>query len=137
MGRKGVKAWVCFAEGSCAYKCKGTTKNYCGAPDSFRRVCKDKDGKKLYKGVPFKPSKFKIYGIISFCKPEHRHLLDPEKSGRTQVRYVAAVSSQKEFAELVGCTVHEVRNYGSITGNPKEVKLAMANPHTLIFIEVK
>ena len=133
--RRQVKGWVCLAEWSCQYKCRGAKKNYCGAPDKVRRCCK-RDGKKLYKGETYEPSKLRVYGITSSCKSEHRHLLDPETPWRIQVRYVAAVSNQKEFAELVGCTVREVRNYASITGNPKEVKLAMAKPHTLIFIRV-
>jgi len=132
-----VKAWVCLAEWSCHYKCKGTEKNYCGAPDKTRRCCKNLDGRKNYKAVRSKSSKLKVYGVVAFCKKKHRHLLDPEKSWRTQVRYVAAVSSQKEFAELVGSVLVQIRPYMSITSNPKEVKLAMANPHTLIFIEVR
>ena len=81
--------------------------------------------------------KLKVYGMTAFCKPEHKHLLDSERPWRTQVRYVAAVFSRKEFAELLGLTVGEIAGYSSVTGNPKEVKLAMAKPHTLIFVEVR
>jgi len=80
--------------------------------------------------------KLKVYGTVQFCRPEHKHLLDPKRPWRTQVRYVAAVSSKKEFAELLHLTVGQIGIYTSITGNEEEVKKAMANPHTLIFIKV-
>lgn len=83
------------------------------------------------------PRKLKVYGVTDTCRREHRHLLDPKRSWRTQVRYVAAVFNQQEFADLLGATLGRIRPYMSITSNEKEVKLAMANPHTLIFIEVR
>ena len=80
--------------------------------------------------------KLKVYGITEVCRREHRHLLDPKKPWRIQVRYVAAVTNQKEFADLLGATLGQIRPYMSITSNEKEVELAMANPHTLIFMGV-
>lgn len=81
--------------------------------------------------------KLKVYGTTAFCRREHKHLLDPKRSWRTQVRYVAAVTSQKEFADLLGTTIGQIRPYMSRTGNEEEIELAMAKPHTLIFIEVR
>lgn len=81
--------------------------------------------------------KLKVYRVTHFCLPEHKHLLDPKKPWRTQVKYVAAVFSRKEFAELLRTTVASIQNYSGITGNEEDIKLAMAKPHTLIFIEVR
>jgi len=83
------------------------------------------------------PRKLKVYGVTAFCRSEHRHLLDPKRSWRTQVRYVAAVFSQKEFADLLGTTIGQIRDYMGRTSNEKEIELAMAKPHTLIFVEVR
>lgn len=74
--------------------------------------------------------------MTAFCRPEHKHLLDPKRPWRTQVRYVGAVCSLKEFAELLHLTVGQIQRYTSITGNEVEVKKALANPHTLVFIRV-
>ena len=81
--------------------------------------------------------KLKVYGITAFCRSEHKNLLDPERPWRTQVRYVAAAFSQKELADLLNTTIGQIRPYVGITGNAKEIKLALAKPHTLIFIEVR
>ena len=39
------------------------------------------------------------------------------------------------FAEAAGVSVNEVRTYWSITGNERDVRLAMKYPEKLIFIE--
>jgi len=52
-----------------------------------------------------------------------------------QWRYVAAVSSRKEFAELIDSTVYFVRQQASETGNLEEIRKAIQNPHQLIPIE--
>lgn len=78
--------------------------------------------------------KLKVYGITTICKPEH---IDESKPWRVQCRYVAAVISRKELAELLGTTIGHVNELAYITANEKEVKLATANPHTIIFIEVR
>ena len=62
----------------------------------------------------------KVYGCMKF------------RDGR-QVRCVAAVSSQKEFAELMDCSLHYIRGYGAETGNPLEVAVSQASPHTLFW----
>lgn len=51
-----------------------------------------------------------------------------------QWRYVAAVHSRKEFANLLGwnTTYYFVREYSSETANSEEVEVARANPHKLI-----
>ena len=79
------------------------------------------------------PRKLKVYGITSRVKSEHRHLI--KHPYKDQVRYVAAVTSQKEFAKLLDCGLSFIRDFGCITGNTKEIELALAKPHTLIFIE--
>lgn len=79
------------------------------------------------------PKKLKVYGVTTICKPED---LEDVKQWRVQCRYVAAVFNQKEFADLFGTTIGQVKDM-CITGNKKEIELAMAKPHTLIFIEVR
>lgn len=46
-------------------------------------------------------------------------------------RKICAVSSQKEFASILGDSLHFVRGYASETGNAEEIKLAMGKPGTL------
>jgi len=71
--------------------------------------------------------KLKVLGISTFASG---HL-----SG--QWRYIAAVHSQKEFAELVDCSLYYVRNYSSEAFNKREVGFAMKHPHKLIGVEPK
>jgi len=79
--------------------------------------------------------KLKVYGLTIFCKKEH---IDSSQSWRTQCRYVAAVKSRRELAELANTKVSswEIVN-SSVTSNKREIELAMANPHTLVFSEVR
>ena len=56
--------------------------------------------------------KLKVIGM-------HTFLLGP------QVRTIAAVTSQKQFAALIGCSIHKVRGYASETCNKEELRLAM------------
>lgn len=49
-----------------------------------------------------------------------------------QWRLVAYVNSQKEFAELLDCSLYYVRGYSGETGNPEEVAFAKKHPHQLI-----
>lgn len=82
--------------------------------------------------------KLKVYGVTTVCRREDKHLLDPERPWRVRVRYAAAVTSRRELAELLNVTVSswDIVN-SSVTTNKKEVELALENPHTLIFIEVR
>jgi hypothetical protein len=64
----------------------------------------------------------KIYGIFAFTGYHPK-----------QLRYVAAVRNQKEFAELIGSSVHYVRGYAAETGNKIEVEVCTACPHTLFY----
>ena len=79
--------------------------------------------------------KLKVYGVVLLCKKEY---INSSQSWRVQCRYVAAVFSRKELAELANTTVSswEIVN-SSVTGNEREIKLAMAKPHTLVFSEVR
>jgi hypothetical protein len=58
--------------------------------------------------------KLKVYGT-------NTHLLG------IQARTIAAVTSQKEFAALIGSSLGYVREYGCETGNPEEMEQAMSN----------
>ena len=83
-----------------------------------------------------KSKKLKVYGIIDMVRKEDRDdQFYKDFPWRVQARYVAAVFSAKEFADLLGASVGYVRNYGSVTGNKKEIELAMDKPHTLIFMK--
>lgn len=93
--------------------------------------------KEINKNAGTRWRKLKVYGITASCRSEHRHLLDSDMPWRIQVRYVAAVASQKEFADLLSTTIGTIRPYMSRTGNEEEIELAMAKPHTLIFIGVR
>ena len=125
----GDTIYKCLSDSNCFVKTVG---NYCGASDFMRRTCKQ------YERVKQVGQKnLKIYGVIIHIRNEDRDKIDPEKSYRTQARYIALVSSQKEFAELIGSSIDFVRNYAGITGNPKEIELALANPHKLIFIKIE
>ena len=120
--------YKCLSDSNCFVKTVG---NYCGASDFMRRSCKQYE---RVKQVGIK--KPKIFGITISIRKEDRDNIDSKKSYRTQARYIALVSSQKEFAELIGSSIGFVRNYAYITGNPKEIELALANPHKLIFIRI-
>lgn len=92
--------------------------------------------KEINKNAGTRWRKLKVYGVTDFCRREHRHLLDSKRPWRTQVRYVAAVFNQKEFADLLSTTIGQIKPYMSRTGNEREIELAMAKPHTLIFVRV-
>ena len=67
-------------------------------------------------------SKLKVYGLTGL-----------NDAGRQQ-RCVVAVSTQMAAAKALGCTLHHLRGYGSITGNEAEVKLALENPGKAVFV---
>lgn len=43
-------------------------------------------------------------------------------------RAIVAATSQKAAAELIGISVNHLREYGSQTGNAKEIEIAMRRP---------
>ena len=124
----GDTIYKCLSDSNCFVKTVG---NYCGASDFMRRTCKQYE---RVKQVGQKKSK--IFGVTIQVRNEDRDKIDTKRSWVTQARYVALVSSQKEFAELIGSSIGFIRNYACITGNPKEIELALANPHKLIFIRM-
>lgn len=117
--------YECTYDGSCFQKCGGRDgeKGFCAASPAFRQACK-----KYVCHTTIR--KIVVFGITTVARNEDR-----VKCKRVQARYVAAVSSKKEFADLLDCSVYFVTTYACITGNEKEVKKAMATPHKLIFIE--
>lgn len=78
-------------------------------------------------------AKLKVYTIISTRREEDKEKMDSKRPWVVQARYIAAVSSKKEFVELLGGTMYFVNNYGHKTHNSDDIKKAMANPHKLIF----
>lgn len=66
--------------------------------------------------------KLKVYGFHDFNK----------KGG--QQRRVVAAHSFAEAARLFGCSVYHLKHWGAITGNPVEIKKAMAKPGTPVWI---
>ena len=45
---------------------------------------------------------------------------------------IVAAKSFKEAAKLLGVSVHYLRKYGSITGNPNQIAAAMTSPGTVM-----
>ena len=66
-------------------------------------------------------AKLKVYGTLT-------HLLGQ------QVRTIAAVTNQKEFAALIGTNLSYVRDYACETGNEEEIKVAFKSVGT-VFIK--
>jgi hypothetical protein len=64
--------------------------------------------------------KLKVYGAWRF------------RAGK-QVRAIAAVNSQKEFAALLDTSLNFVRGYASETGNACELKIAFSKPGTMFW----
>lgn len=50
-----------------------------------------------------------------------------------QCRTVVAATSRNEAALLLGCSSNYLKDFGSVTGNPTEVAVAMAKPRTLFY----
>lgn len=50
-------------------------------------------------------------------------------------RHIVAAHSQREAAKIFGCSAHHVRTYGSVTGNAREMELALLLPGT-VFIQI-
>lgn len=65
-------------------------------------------------------NKLKVYGILTFMGEGN------------QVRSVAAVTSQKQFASLIGSSLHYVRDYAAETGNEEERKVAFKHIGRLV-----
>lgn len=51
---------------------------------------------------------------------------------RGQLRTIVAATSQQKAAELVGCTVSEIRNWWEVTENEKELAAALAQPGVVL-----
>ena len=62
--------------------------------------------------------KLKVYGTMTHLLPK-------------QARTIAAVTSQKEFAALIGTTLGYVQTYASETGNEEEIKQAFSDIGTV------
>jgi len=66
--------------------------------------------------------KLKVYGIATFLPGVNK-----------QVRTIAACSSMKEFAELLGDSLYHIRDYAAETGNNIELSIAHAKPRTVFY----
>ena len=51
--------------------------------------------------------------------------------GNKQRRVIVATTSQKKVAEITKQTLSEIRNWFCVTGNEKEQKIALSEPHTM------
>jgi hypothetical protein len=58
----------------------------------------------------------------------------PANNGDRTVRVIVATTSQKKAAELFGATVHDLRNYGAVTGNEREVRLGLKFPGVVMWV---
>lgn len=67
-------------------------------------------------------AKLKVYGGLLNMSP-HRE--------KRQVRAIAAVTSQKQMAELVGVSVSQIRGWWAETFNDHEREVALASPGVL------
>lgn len=65
---------------------------------------------KVYGGTPFNPASWK------------------------QERCVVAAYSQQEVAQVMGCSLGEIRGRWRMTGNKEEIERALAKPHTPIWM---
>lgn len=52
-----------------------------------------------------------------------------------QSRFIVATTSIKSVAEITSCSISEIRNYWSETGNEKEISVATSKPGSL-FVSV-
>lgn len=52
-----------------------------------------------------------------------------------QSRFIVAATSVKKAADVAGCSISEIRNYWSESGNQKEIAIATAKPETL-FVKI-
>lgn len=66
-------------------------------------------------------AKLKVYGGLVHMR-----------GGRGQVRTIVATTSQKKAAELVGCTISEIRDWWETTENDKELATALAQPGVVL-----
>ena len=67
----------------------------------------------------------KVYGTDQYFKQNVR-----------QCRAVVAAKSKKRAAELLGMSMYTFNNYACETGNKKELEKAMAQPETVIVMEI-
>jgi hypothetical protein len=49
-------------------------------------------------------------------------------------RFIAAAGSRDICAEVIGCSYNHMRNFGAITHDPDERRMALAAPNTKIEI---
>jgi hypothetical protein len=49
-------------------------------------------------------------------------------AGRSYCRAVVAATSQAKAAQALFCSLRELRNYWAVTGNKKEIALALSQP---------
>jgi hypothetical protein len=66
--------------------------------------------------------RLKVYGMNTFSR-----------YCGTQRRHIAAVRSQREFADLLGTSLYYVSGYAAETGNRVELGIALSKPHTLFY----
>lgn len=50
-----------------------------------------------------------------------------------QERCVVAVYSQRELAQILGCSLYGISGWWCITGNKEEIEMALAKPRTPIW----
>ena len=68
--------------------------------------------------------KLKVFGVNTFLLHS------------VQNRTIAAATSMKGFAELIGSSLNYVRDYACETGNAEEIKIALSNVGT-VFVQCK
>lgn len=65
----------------------------------------------------------------------HYFAKNPKTGLNTQCAAVVAASSKKAAAKAFGMSVYTLTQYGSITGNEEEIKLAMMEPGEVFISE--
>lgn len=73
--------------------------------------------------------KLKVYGYRGW-----RCECPPAPNGSKQTREIVSAKSYAEAARLFGCSVHELKTYGGVTGNSSEIELAMSQPGTVFWL---
>jgi len=73
-----------------------------------------------------KMRKLKVYGGLDFRRIEKR---------LAQVRTIVATTSWRRASELTGLSLYELQTYWAISGNERELGIALSCPET-VFIKI-
>lgn len=76
------------------------------------------------------PKELKVWGVGR----DWRRDCPRAANGTQQTREVVAARSMAEAARLLKVSPSRLKNFGSPTGNPEEIRIAMSKPGTVFWI---